>query len=125
MNKEKRPILDEGIKKVILSRLFGKNGYATNSDTSDMWYIGYCVNIPLQVNFWQNMVDIDVLKKVSKKQSVVVNKMIAEKVFCNEDVKGETDEEVDFSNTLLASVAASKEGIALSFNYKSNKENAA
>lgn len=125
MNKEKRPTLDEGVRNVILSRLFGKNGYATNSDTSDMWYIGYCVDIPLQVNFWRHMVDIDILGKVSKKQSVAINRMIAEKVFCNKDVKGETDENVDFSNDLFASIAASKEGISFFFNYKNNKENAA
>ena len=44
-----------------------------------------------------------------------------EKIFHNEDVKGETDEEVDFSNDLFASIATSKDGMALFFNYKNNR----
>lgn len=121
MSKETRPILDEGVRNIILSRLFGANGYATNSDTSDMWYIGYCDDIPLNVNFWRHMADINILKKVYKKESPAINKKIAEKIFHNEEVKGETDEEVDFSNDLFASIATSKDGMALFFNYKSNR----
>lgn len=40
MSKEKRIIIDEGTKKVVLSRLFGEN-YASKGDTNEMYYVGY------------------------------------------------------------------------------------
>lgn len=86
-----------------------------------MRYIGYFGVIALQVYFWQHMVSIDILTKVSKKESIGINKEILEKVFCNEDMNKETYEEVDFSNDLFVSVITSKEGISLFFDYKNNR----
>lgn len=121
MKKEIKPILDEGVRNIILSRLFGENCYTTNPNMSDMRYIGYFGVIALQVYFWQHMASIDILTKVSKKESIGINKEILEKVLYNEDMTGETYEEVDFSNDLFVSVITSKKGISLFFDYKNNR----
>ena len=119
MSKEKRPTIDEGIRNIILSRLFGEN-YVAKPSTEDV-YLGYIDDAIVEVIFCNFF--CSVVQKVRKYGEVKFGNLVMNKFFATRGLKCSTMERINFDNTTCAHVMYDKESVGFYFWYRV-KENA-
>ena len=108
--------IDEGMKKELLSRLFGKNYASTDSDRLQELYCGYFGITPLQVKFLSFAAYVDRLGKVAPSTSASINNELLNK----EEFDCKSTEVSDFNDKLFVNIDSDNRGVALFFHYKEN-----
>lgn len=112
--------IDEGMKKELLSRLFGKNYASTDSDRLQELYCGYFGITPLQVKFMSLAAYVDRLGKVAPSTSVSINNEILCQLLNKEEFDSKSTEVSDFNDKLFVNIDSDVHGVALFFHYKEN-----
>lgn len=111
------PNLDEGMKKLILTRLF-MYGYAVNGSDTDVFYIGYFCDVPIQVNFWKNTLEVYILTKFCKDLLIKLKRNLVKDILNNNDIEEIEGVLVEFDDKLIAKIMTSKESLLFQFDYK-------
>lgn len=120
MAREKRPNIDEGMRNVILSRLFGES-YATNPEIEGM-YLGYIDGVIVEVLFTGFI--CSVMQRGKKFGAVKFGNLVMNKFFATRGLRCITEERINFDNTTCAHVCYDKESVDFCFWYR-NKNKAA
>lgn len=121
MSKVKRPTIDEGKKKVILTRLFGDN-YCQHPEKSDK-YLGYLDGIVVEVYFCDFICYVSQI--TTKYGAVKFGNLAMNKFFATRGLRCFTEERINFDRETCAHVFYDNDGISFYFWYRNNKENAA
>lgn len=116
MNREKRPTIDEGMRKVILSRLLGQN--YTMRPNSDYIYLGYFKGSIVEV--WFTDICCTVQQRYGDYGMVKFGNLVANTFFDTKGLKCSTWERIPFDKETCAHMAYDKEEIAFYFWYRNN-----
>lgn len=114
--REKRPIIDEGVKELILSRLFGEN--YIKSPTAENTYLGYMDKCVCEIAFYTSFLTIEQLKGgllVRKFGNYVTNKF-----FATSGLRCSTDERINFDKNTCTSIMYDNESVYFHFWYRKN-----
>lgn len=114
MSKVKRPTIDEGKKKVILTRLFGDN-YCQHPEKEDM-YLGYINDAISEVSFYGTF--CSVTEKEDKFGKVKFGNLVTNKFFATRGLRCSTDERIGFDKETCAHVACFRECVSFYFWYR-------
>ena len=120
MSREKRPTIDEGIRNIILSRLFGEN-YVAKPSTEGV-YLGYIDGAIIEVIFCDFI--CSVVQKVKVYGEVKFGNLVMNKFFATKGLKCYSMVRINFDNTTCAHVCYDNESVSFCFWYR-RKENAA
>lgn len=112
--------IDEGMKKELLSRLFGKNYASTDTDRLQELYCGYFGITPLQVKFLSFAAYVDRLGKVTPSTSASINNEILCQLLNKEEFDSKSTDVSDFNDKLFVNIDSDNRGVALFFHYKEN-----
>ena len=119
MRREKRPEIDEGLRNVVLSRLFGEN--YLNDPSEKRKYLGYIDGIVCEVMFFDNFIVVWQVKK--ELSATKFGNKTMNMLFATRGLRCYTEERVNFDNTTCVSVMYDNENVIFHFWYR-RKENA-
>lgn len=113
--KEKRPEIDETIREVILSRIFG-DSYAKSPKFDN--YVGYMDGIPCEISFCNYLFFLDQLGNEKELTDTKFANRAMGKLFVKKGLSCHTDERIDFDDTLCVSVMQSDTSVLFHFWYR-------
>ena len=117
INREKRPVIDERMRNIILSRIFGEH-YCQRPDC-DYSFLGYFKGAIVAV--WFTDISCTVEQKCGEYGTVKFGNLVANTFFNAKGLRCSTWERIPFDKDTCAHMAYDKEDITFYFWYRDNR----